>query len=85
MRMFVKLRLMRYEYSWCKTRTTNIDDNEFSIWDFSNFLSRFRVNLLVRWSVLGGLVSEDKRRRFINSHNSFFLSHFFDLLLLVTR
>ncbi len=24
-------------YFWCKTRTTSIDDNEFSIWDFSNF------------------------------------------------
>jgi hypothetical protein len=28
-----------------------------------------------------GLVSEIKRRKFISSHNSFFLSHFFDLLL----
>ncbi len=48
-------------------------------------MSRFRANLLVRWSVPRKLVSEDKRRRFINPHNSFFLPHFFDLLLLITR
>ncbi len=24
-------------YSWCKTRTASIDDNEFSIWNFSDF------------------------------------------------
>jgi uncharacterized membrane protein YheB (UPF0754 family) len=24
-------------YFWCKTRTASIDDNEFSVWDFSNF------------------------------------------------
>jgi hypothetical protein len=33
----------------------------------------------------GGLVSEIKRRGFISFHNPFFLSHFFDLLLLITR
>jgi hypothetical protein len=24
-------------YFWCKTRTASIDDNEFSVWDFSDF------------------------------------------------
>ncbi len=48
-------------------------------------MSRFRINLLVRWSVSRKLINENKRRRFISSHNSFFLSHFFDLLLLVTK
>jgi hypothetical protein len=24
-------------YFWCKTKTASIDDNEFSIWIFSNF------------------------------------------------
>jgi hypothetical protein len=24
-------------YSWCKTKAASIDDNEFSVWDFSNF------------------------------------------------
>jgi chromatin segregation and condensation protein Rec8/ScpA/Scc1 (kleisin family) len=37
MRMFVKLWLIKYWYFWCKTRTTSIDDNEFSVWDFSDF------------------------------------------------
>jgi hypothetical protein len=32
-----------------------------------------------------GLVSEIKRRGFISFHNSFFLFHFFDLLLLITK
>ncbi len=36
-------------------------------------------------SVLKELVSENKWRRFINSHNSFFLFHFFDLFLLITK
>jgi ABC-type Zn2+ transport system substrate-binding protein/surface adhesin len=31
------------------------------------------------------LVNEIKRRRFINFHNSFFLFHFFDLLLSITK
>jgi hypothetical protein len=31
------------------------------------------------------LVNEIKRREFISFHNSFFLSHFFDLLLLITK
>jgi cation diffusion facilitator CzcD-associated flavoprotein CzcO len=24
-------------YFWCKTKAASIDDNEFSVWDFSNF------------------------------------------------
>ncbi len=46
---------------------------------------RFRVNLLIKWSISRRLINENKRREFINFHNSFFLFHFFDLLLLITK
>jgi hypothetical protein len=52
---------------------------------FTAFLSRFRVNLLIRVLVSRRLISENKRRRFTSSHNSFFLFHFFDLLLLIIK
>jgi hypothetical protein len=58
----------------------------FTIYEMNSFYCHDPVSLIQS----GGqyqeeLVSKIKRRGFISSHNSFFLSHFFDLLLLVTR
>jgi hypothetical protein len=68
--------IFRFIKNSIKSYTTadEIFDDLYQIFD----VSRFRVNLLVRVSVSRRLVSENKRREFINSHNSFFLSYFFD-------
>jgi hypothetical protein len=36
-RMSIKIRSIKYDYYWCKTRKASIDDDEYQIW-FSRFL-----------------------------------------------
>jgi hypothetical protein len=71
-----------------KNLTSNISYNEYytTCFDQRAIFCHGPVSLIQSGGQYqGGLVSKVKRRRFISSHNPFFLSHFFDLLLLVIR
>jgi hypothetical protein len=78
LKILLQTKFFFFTHFWYAKSTFNNDRRLYK-------MSRFRVNLLVRWSVPRRLISENERRRFISSHNSFFLFHFFDLLLLITK